>query len=66
MKEGTGAFEDLNPKKVGTHQFSAPIREARPTQFPSFCMHLLHTGPMLSSVDVKMVRNSSTLKILTV
>lgn len=66
MKEGTRAFEDLNPGKVGAHQFCAPIREASPTEFPDFCMYLLHAGPVLGSRDTKMVRNRCALRSHTV
>lgn len=66
MKEGTGAVDGLNLREVYAQQFSAPIREARPSQFSNVSLHLLCSGPRLSPGNTNMVRNQSVLKILTV
>lgn len=66
VKEGTGAVDGLNPREVYTHQFSAPVREAKPSRFSNISWHLLCSGPRLSPGNTKMVRNRSALKILTV
>ena len=43
-----GAFDGLNPWEACTHQFSVPMREAKPAWFPDSSVHLLCAGPLLS------------------